>query len=175
MVPGILMSLKTRSICVPLAKTATASPASAASITLYPAFRRNSATALRIRISSSTTKTAGCRVASSCDAIALSIAPEHPSILITRTRLVRLLFRAHECDSLCLRRGSPSLPKNIDSAHHLLRVIGLFQRTFVAELGCLLGRLSDSRSENHIDGRMLLAKPLGKSEPSHAAAEQYLD
>src|SRR3984893_17008106 len=174
MVPGMLMSLKTRSICVRLAKMATASAASAASITLYPAPRRNSATALRIRISSSTTKTALCRVASSCDAIALSIAPEHPSSLIDRPSLVGLWSR-HECDSLCLRRGSGSLPKNINSAHHLLRMIRLFQRTFVAEIGGLLRRLSDSRGENHIAGGMRLAKPLGKSEPIHAAGEQHLD
>ena len=50
-----------------------------------------------------------------------------------------------------------------------------FQRTFVAEIGGLLGCLSDSRSENHIDARMVLANPLGESEPIHAAAEQYLD
>src|SRR5437867_5694526 len=168
MVPGILMSLNTMSICVRLANTATASSALAASITLYPASRRNSATALRIRISSSTTRTAGSRVAPSCDAIALDIAPQTPMI----PEQARGTVVPHPgAIPLRLRCRSPSFKKNVDSAHDLLRMVRLLQETFVAEIRGLLSRPGYSRGQDQVDAGMLLAKPLGKTEPIHAAAE----
>src|ERR1700730_13290669 len=159
MVPGMLMSLKTRSICVPLAKMATASAALAASMTRYPVPRRNSATALRIRISSSTTKTAGCRVASSCE----PIAPQTP--MIPEQTFRDCCSVPTEAIPFRPRRGPPSFKKNVDPAHHLLRMIRLFQGAFVAEIRGLLGRLGNSRGEDHIDAGLLLANPL--REPNH--------
>lgn len=69
------------------------------------------------------------------------------------------------------RRRSPSFKKVIDAAQNLLRMIGLLQRTLLAEIPCLLGRPDCSGGEDHIDARVFFANPSGKTEPVHAAAQ----
>jgi hypothetical protein len=69
---------------------------------------------------------------------------------------------------------SPSLKKNVDAADDLLRVVRFFQRTPVTEVPCLLGSPGYSGGQDHIDVRVLLANPLGKTEPVYAAAQLNL-
>lgn len=91
--PGIWMSLKTTSIDTPAANTEIASAALAASTTKLPEIRRYSATALRMRTSSSTTKTTGWRASSSaCDFTAFNIGAQHR--VEGKTPLAPDVFRA---------------------------------------------------------------------------------
>lgn len=53
-------------------------------------------------------------------------------------------------------------------------MVRLFERTLVAEVPCLLGSPRYTRGQDHIGVRLLVANPLGKTEPVHPAAQLNL-
>src|SRR5262249_43583782 len=71
----------------------------------------------------------------------------------------------HPVALLLLTRRSPG-PEALYAGHHCLRLIGVFERTIVADISCGSSRSLKGSDEYHIDIAAVGANPLRKLEPA---------